>query len=210
MQARDAARKQTDGALILPTAPDPPSPSSPLSPFNIWPLQNAALSLVQQADITKDERVLRMNPHLWRSDDMYTVYRDPTLRNQKLWNCDWPKLRSFVNRHGLIQTEDFQLAYHGARNSNRASHILFEGLDPKFRRQGPGHRDHAFFGVSTEACKAYGDIVLFVIPKSACSGVRGDGAFTAHEFDALPIGLYQYPSNWSFSDLFNGCKDLRP
>jgi len=53
----------------------------------------------------------------------------------------------------------------------------------------------------------YGDVVLFLIPKSAWDGkTRGDGAFQAHECDALPIGTYQSPSGYNFGDLFCGLR----
>ena len=164
-------------------------------------LQRAVLSLLPEAN-TMEKYVLRMNPHLWCNDSTYAVYRDPNLRKLKRWNQDWPKLAAFLRRHPGIEANEMTLAYHATKNTFNVIRILFEGLDPKCRKFTP-LLNKAYFGASTEACKQYGDIVLFAVPKSACCACN-DGTFVLHEYDALPIGTYQKPSSWSFGDLFCG------
>ena len=163
----------------------------------------AAIELL--AEPSTDGSVLVMNPYLWKQEDMHSVYNDPSLRRLCEWNwTGWPVLSSFLVRHPNLNADHLRLAYHGAKNSYRATHILFEGLDPEHRR---GNYTSAFFGVNLEAVRdygkvKYGEIVLFVIPKSACSTPRrSDGAFTAQECDALPVAIYIQRSNWTFSDL---------
>ena len=59
----------------------------------------------------------------------------------------------------------------------------------------------AYFGVSAEACKNYGDTVIFIIPSSAIGTVRGDGAFSADVADALPIANYTHRGNYTLANL---------
>jgi hypothetical protein len=131
---------------------------------------------------------------------MRSVYYDPSLRPLRDWNCtgEWPALSMFLARYPNLKANDLRLAYHGAKNSYRATCIIYGGLDPRHRRF---HQTSAYFGVSLEAVKNYGDVVLFVIPKSACGTPRSDGAFTAQECDALPVATYVHRSPWTFGDL---------
>ena len=165
-------------------------------------LQRAVLSLIPDADAMSQYQ-LRMNPHLWCNDSTYAVYRDPNLRTLKPWNREWPKLELFLQRHPGLVAGDLLLAYHGTPNRYNVSRILFAGLDPKCRRFTPLF-NKAYFGTSAEACRQHGDIVLFVVPKSAVTICNGDGVFSVNESDALPIGTYQKPSDWNFGDLFSG------
>ena len=80
-------------------------------------------------------------------------------------------------------------------------HILLEGYDPKYNTHGgSGFRspDGAYFGVRPEVAQKYGDVLLFIVPKTACESVRGDGAFLAPASSTL----YQRPSKWGFGNLF--------
>ena len=166
--------------------------------------QLAVLDALEHAD-TSEGLHLIMNPHLWRPADRVAAYKQ-TSERLRAWDSDWSVLKAFHERHPHLSAGDFCLAYHGAKNSNRVKHILLEGLDQKYRREdcsGPaGIQRGSFFGATVNVCKDYGDVVLFVIPKSACGKTRGDGAFQALEHDALPIATYKRPSGYNFVDLF--------
>ena len=166
--------------------------------------QLAVLGALEHAD-TSEGLHLIMNPHLWRPADRVAAYKQ-TSERLRAWDSDWSVLKAFHERHPHLSAGDFCLAYHGAKNTNRVKHILLEGLDQKYRREdcsGPaGIQRGSFFGATVNVCKDYGDVVLFVIPKSARGHTRGDGAFQALEHDALPIATYKRPSGYNFVDLF--------
>ena len=178
-----------------------------MEPANLGKLQRAVLDAVTHAD-KSEGLVVTMNPHLWRTkEDRLAAYRGQAADQLRPWDKEWAVLKGFLSKHPALGAGDFYLAYHGAKNTNRVKHILLEGLDRKYRRvncAGPaGILRGSFFGSTIEACKAYGDVVLFVIPKTAWDGkTRGDGAFQAQEQDALPIATYQRPSGYKFSNLF--------
>lgn len=169
-------------------------------------LQRAVLDAVTHADKSEGLTV-SMNPHLWKPEDRLAAYRGQAANQLRPWDTEWAVLKAFLSRHPALRAGDFRLAYHGAKNTNRVKHILLEGLDRKYRRMncaGPaGILRGSFFGATIDACEGYGDVVLFVIPKTAWDGkTRGDGAFQAQEHDALPIATYQHPSRWNYCNLF--------
>jgi len=190
-------------------------------------LQTAVLDALPSAARVEGSKVLlRLNPHLWRREDQWDVYHQPgaalggppSPAELRPWNMTWAGgegwggsvLKSFVERHPGLQASDLRLAYHGPKNDHRMADILFEGLDPKHKRSSCGRIPAgAYFGATLEDCGQYvdrwpADVVLFAIPKAACGTTRGDGAFMASEYDALPVGAYQFPTNWSFWNLCQG------
>lgn len=147
---------------------------------------------------------LALNPHIWAnpSDQRKNVYKNSESR----WSCewassDWPVLTAFLQKHTPLRESNLKIGFHGAKNSYRVSCILKEGL----RISGGGC---SYFGETPEDCRQYahdaGSIVIFVLVRDACSGTRGDGAFSAQSSAALPVGTFQKDSNWRFKDLF--CK----
>jgi len=176
-----------------------------MEPDSLGQLQRAVLDAVVHAD-KSDGLTITMNPYLWRPEDRLAAYRDHA-DQLRSWDREWQVLKAFLSKHPALRVGDFYLAYHGAKNTNRVKHILLEGLDRKYRRMdcaGPaGILRGSFFGANINVCKGYGDVVLFVIPKTAWDGkTRGDGAFQAQEQDALPIATYQRPSRYNFCNLF--------
>lgn len=176
-----------------------------MSDQDVAALQNVVLSAVDKAAACIDEHALRLNPHLWRKEDMRSVYSDRDKYAQLPWSSDWPVVKAFAKQNCGLNADDVRLAYHGTKNTNRVKHILLEGYDPKYNTHGgSGFRspDGAYFGVRPEVAQKYGDVLLFIVPKTACESVRGDGAFLAPASSTLPVGTYQRPSKWGFGNLF--------
>lgn len=168
-------------------------------------LQSAVLFAVDLAAESINGHVLRLNPHLWRKEDMRSVYRDRGNGSQLPWSSEWPVVKQFEVLHPGLGADDVCVVYHGTRNTNRVKHILLEGYDARFNKPGSYgtlSRDGAYFGVSASVAQSYGEVILFIVPKAACGTVRGDGAFLAPACSTLPVGTYQRPSNWGFGDLF--------
>ena len=133
------------------------------------------------------------------------MYNDRDKHAQLPWGPDWPVVKTFAGLHLGLSYEDVCVAYHGTKNKNRVQHILYEGYEPKYNKHGGnGFRspDGAYFGVIPEVAQKYGDLLLFIVPKTACGTVRGDGAFRAPAISTLPVGTYQRPSNYGFGNLF--------
>ena len=170
-------------------------------------LQRAVLDLIRSADDScvldqsfRGELVL--NPHLWSPSDMRDIWRKPSKQSDIPWTTKEDSLvMKFEERFPGMGPGDLRLGYHGARNANKVSHIIFEGLNSKFRRKG---LTSAYFGSTLAACKQYGDVILFVVPKVVWDGTtRGDGAFRAQEHDVLPVGAYVIRSKYTISNLLN-------
>lgn len=144
-------------------------------------LQRAVLDAVESADKSPN-RVITMNPHLWRPEVRRAAYQRPEDRLQP-WDTEWSVLNAFLARHPDLGAGDFRLAYHGAKHTHNVKHILLEGLDRKHSRQTSAVAERgSFFGATIDACKSYGDVVLFIIPNTAWNGfTRGDGAFQARK-----------------------------
>ena len=176
-----------------------------MSDENVAALQSVVLRAVESAPGCIDGHVLRLNPHLWRKEDMRSVYNDRDKHAQLPWGSEWPVVKTFARFHPGLSADDVCVAYHGTKNTNRVKHILNEGYEPKYNKHGGnGFRspDGAYFGVIPEVAQKYGDLLLFIIPKTACGTVRGDGAFLAPAISTLPVGTYQRPSNYGFGNLF--------
>jgi hypothetical protein len=161
-------------------------------------LKGIVLAAAERADDVCGRKLI-MNPHLWNREDMSGIFDGNTDPRQTPLSSSWPALTAFMAMHPSLSAGDVRLGYHGTKNGNRVSKILFEGLRPEWRRG-----RFCYFGVSAEACRQYGlDIAVFLIPKSACGTVRGDGAFDAQECDALPVAAYCRPSGYLFCNLLN-------
>jgi len=91
-----------------------------------------------------------------------TCDADYTISREQPWNEEWPVLATFLQRNpDLKKLSDITLAYHGTRNVNRVSHIMFEGIEPSSKSVREGH---AFFGINGERCKEYAELIVFAIP----------------------------------------------
>ena len=168
---------------------------------------SAVLRAVDSAAGYIDGHVLRLNPHLWRKEDMRLVYDDHSKYAQLPWGSEWPVVNRFAMRHPGLGVDDVCVAYHGTKNTNRVMHILHEGYDPKHNKPGGSgftSPDGAYFGVRADVAQKYGDVLLFIVLREHCGHkqIRGDGAFLAPASSTLPVGAYQRPSNYGFGDLF--------
>jgi hypothetical protein len=174
-------------------------------------IEGRSPSLEREAQ--KTGKVFTLNPHLWKLDDMEDVFYSRRYPQRSKfqdfvvppYNARWKVLHSFLKSHTEAElTQDLCLAFHGAKNENRATRILFHGLLPGYRRS---EHKHAYFGIDPAACAMYGDIVVFaVVRRNGDRFARGDGAFSAAEEDALPIGFFQKESNYMFSNMFDGIR----
>jgi hypothetical protein len=149
------------------------------------------------------ELVPRLNPHLWHEEDQSGIHYCRVDLFSKPLNAEWPKLLEFLEWHPNLEVQQLRVAYHGATNDYRGAHILFEGLQENHRRYGGG----PFFGKNAEHCTQYdggGSGLLAFLVAGWDGTTRGDGAFSVLEADALPIAMYQWPSNYGFSNLRQG------
>jgi hypothetical protein len=166
-------------------------------------LQDFVLCWMEEAE-RREHRNLVTNPHLWATEDRKETFYKPEKQRDRPWTLDWQPLLSFLEQcpefadNGGDASDFFRLGYHGTRNTYRVTCILEEGLKESHRRV----KRSAFFGVNLDAVKQYGEPILFLLLKSKMGGVRGDGAFGMEECFSLPVGYWQRPSRYSFSDLF--------
>ena len=65
-----------------------------MSDQDVAALQNVVLSAVDKAAACIDEHAL--NPHLWRKEDMRSVYSDRDKYAQLPWSSDWPVVKAFA------------------------------------------------------------------------------------------------------------------
>ena len=176
-----------------------------MSGASVATLQSVVLRAVDSAPGCIDGHVLRLNPHFWRTEDMRSVYNDRDMYAQLPWGSEWPVVKAIASLHPRLSADDVCLAFHGTKDTNLVKHILHEGYEPKYNKHGgSGFKspDGAYFGINAEVAQKYGKVLLFVIPKTACGGVRGDGAFHAPASSTLSVGAYQLPSNYGFGNLF--------
>ena len=174
-----------------------------MSDENVAALQSVVLRAVESAPGCIDGHVLRLNPHLWRKEDMRSVYNDRDKHAQLPWGPDWPVVKTFAGLHLGLSYEDVCVAYHGTKNTSRVMHILYEGYEPKYNRPGGfGFRspDGAYFGVIPEVAQKYGELLLFIVPKTACAAQCAAKSLSCasskhsscrHIPAAIKVGLWQ-------------------
>ena len=175
--------------------------------------QSMVLDLVSKHADDKDGLDLVFNPHLWATEDQFATYEGEAVRLTTPWNRDeWPVLDAFLDLYPNLVPEEVCLAYHGTKNADRRSRILFKGLDPRYRRR----RDHplgpltsAYFCDNAKSCDLWcGELILFVVPRANVNVIpKGDGVtfalgtFGAQERDALPIATYLVKDDAAFGTL---------